>query len=81
MSNIEIIGNLDSDVSLDEDHFEFLLNKFKDDPCLGVAGTVFSEDGGYSSETDSFEGQNHVSGSVPDVSAPVLRGNWRILRK
>jgi glycosyltransferase involved in cell wall biosynthesis len=58
----EIIGNLDSDVSLDADHFEFLLNKFKDDPRLGVAGTVFSEDGGYSSATDSFEGQNHVSG-------------------
>jgi biofilm PGA synthesis N-glycosyltransferase PgaC len=58
----EIIGNLDSDVSLDSDHFEFLLNKFKDNPRLGVAGTVFSEEGGYSSGTDSFEGQNHVSG-------------------
>jgi biofilm PGA synthesis N-glycosyltransferase PgaC len=58
----EIIGNLDSDVLLDADHFEFLLNKFKDDPRLGVAGTVFSEEGGYSSATDSFEGQNHVSG-------------------
>lgn len=58
----EIIGNLDSDVSLDPDHFEFLLNKFKDDPRLGVAGTVFSEDGGYSSAKDSFEGENHVSG-------------------
>src|ERR1700726_2907701 len=45
----EIIGNLDSDVLLDADHFEFLLNKFKDDPRLGVAGTVFSEEGGYSS--------------------------------
>src|SRR5580693_3828361 len=58
----EIIGNLDSDVALDEDHFEFLLNKFKEDPRLGVAGTVFREEGGYSSATDSFEGQNHVSG-------------------
>jgi poly-beta-1,6-N-acetyl-D-glucosamine synthase len=58
----EIIGNLDSDVSLDADHFEFLLNKFKDDPRLGVAGTVFSEEGGYSSAKDSFEGENHVSG-------------------
>jgi poly-beta-1,6-N-acetyl-D-glucosamine synthase len=58
----EIIGNLDSDVLLDADHFEFLLNKLKDDPRLGVAGTVFSEEGGYSSATDSFEGQNHVSG-------------------
>jgi poly-beta-1,6-N-acetyl-D-glucosamine synthase len=57
----EVIGNLDADVSLDADHFEFLLAKFRDDPSLGVAGTIFKEPG-YSSETDSFEGQNHVSG-------------------
>ena len=58
----EVIGNLDSDVSLEPDHFEFLLNKFKDDPRLGVAGTVFREASGYNSETDSLEGQLHVSG-------------------
>jgi glycosyltransferase involved in cell wall biosynthesis len=58
----EIIANLDGDVGLDEDHFEFLLNKLKDDSGLGVAGTIFREEGGYSSETSSFEGQNHVSG-------------------
>jgi biofilm PGA synthesis N-glycosyltransferase PgaC len=58
----EIIANLDGDVGLDEDHFEFLLNKFREDAHLGVAGTVFTEEGGYSSETSSFEGQNHVSG-------------------
>jgi poly-beta-1,6-N-acetyl-D-glucosamine synthase len=58
----EVIGNLDSDVSLDADHFEFLLNKFKEDPRLGVAGTVFREESGYNSETDSLEGQLHVSG-------------------
>jgi glycosyltransferase involved in cell wall biosynthesis len=57
----EVIGNLDADVSLDEDHFEFLQNEFKKDPHLGVAGTIFREQD-YSSETDSFEGQNHVSG-------------------
>jgi biofilm PGA synthesis N-glycosyltransferase PgaC len=57
----QVIGNLDSDVALDEDHFEFLLNKFKEDPQLGVAGTVFREQG-YNSETDSLEGQLHVSG-------------------
>ena len=62
MFEYEIIGNLDSDVAFDKDHFEFLLNKFKEDPRLGVAGTVFREEGGYSSETNSFEGQNHVSG-------------------
>lgn len=57
----DLIGNLDSDVSLDKDHFEFLLNKFKDDPRLGVAGTVFTEEG-YNSATDSLEGQLYVSG-------------------
>ncbi len=57
----EVIGNLDGDVSFDEDHFEFLLGKFKEDSRLGVAGTVFREEG-YNSETDSFEGQQHVSG-------------------
>jgi hypothetical protein len=59
--NYEILGNLDADVSLDEDHFEFLLNEFRKDPQLGVAGTVFRERG-YSSEKDSFEGLNHVPG-------------------
>jgi biofilm PGA synthesis N-glycosyltransferase PgaC len=58
----ELIGNLDSDVSLEEDHFEFLLLKFKDDARLGVAGTVFKEESGYNSETDSSEGQLHVAG-------------------
>ena len=60
--NYEIIGNLDSDVSLDPDHFEFLSKQFKDDPQLGVAGTVFREESGYNSGTDSLEGQLHVSG-------------------
>ena len=57
----EVIGNLDADISFDEDHFEFLLSKFKEDSNLGVAGTIFKEEG-YSSETDSFEGHNHVAG-------------------
>jgi biofilm PGA synthesis N-glycosyltransferase PgaC len=58
----EIIGNLDADVSLDADHFEFLLSKFSQDSRLGVAGTVFREPSGYNSAIDSFEGQTHVSG-------------------
>jgi glycosyltransferase involved in cell wall biosynthesis len=57
----EVVGNLDADVSLEKDHFEFLLNKFDQNPRLGVAGTVFREEG-YNSETDSLEGQLHVSG-------------------
>jgi glycosyltransferase involved in cell wall biosynthesis len=57
----EVIGNLDSDLSFDADYCEFLLNKFEEDANLGVAGTIFREEG-YSSATDSFEGQNHVAG-------------------
>jgi glycosyltransferase involved in cell wall biosynthesis len=57
----DIIGNLDADISFGSDHLEFLAKKFFEDPSLGVAGTVFREDG-YNSETDSFEGHKHVSG-------------------
>jgi poly-beta-1,6-N-acetyl-D-glucosamine synthase len=58
----DIIGNLDADISFEEDHFEFLIRKFSEDQTLGVAGTIFREDGGYSSDKDSFEGHKHVSG-------------------
>lgn len=58
----DVIGNLDADLSFDPDYFQFLLAQFADDPSLGVAGTIFKEDGGYSSETDSFEGHTHVPG-------------------
>jgi glycosyltransferase involved in cell wall biosynthesis len=57
----EIIGNLDADISFDADYLEFLLGKFSLDPTLGVAGTVFREDG-YSSDKDGFEGHKHVAG-------------------
>ncbi|MBK9170101.1 MAG: glycosyltransferase family 2 protein [Bryobacterales bacterium] len=57
----DVIGNLDADISFDETFFEFLLQQFAADPELGVAGTVFEEEG-YKSETDSFEGRNHVAG-------------------
>ncbi len=59
--SFDVIGNLDADISFEPDHFEFLLGKFSDEPALGVAGTIFREEG-YSSETDSFEGHKHVSG-------------------
>src|SRR5438034_4710213 len=57
----DIVGNLDADLSFDSDYCEFLLSKFREDDTLGVAGTVFKEDG-YSSERHSFEGHNHVAG-------------------
>ena len=58
----EIIGNLDADLSFDGDYLEFLIRKFVDDPRLGVAGTPFTENSGYDSTKDSFEGENHVAG-------------------
>jgi glycosyltransferase involved in cell wall biosynthesis len=56
------VGNLDADISFDPDHFEFLLQKLSSDPALGVVGTPFTEDGGYDSAVDSFEGERHVAG-------------------
>jgi glycosyltransferase involved in cell wall biosynthesis len=57
----DVIGNLDADLSFDPDYLEFLMARFAEDRELGVAGTIFKEDG-YSSETDSFEGHSHVAG-------------------
>jgi glycosyltransferase involved in cell wall biosynthesis len=57
----DIVGNLDGDISFEPDYIEFLLGKFLLDPALGVAGTVFREEG-YRSDLDSFEGAKHVAG-------------------
>jgi glycosyltransferase involved in cell wall biosynthesis len=58
----DVIGNLDADLSFDPEYLRFLIGKFADDPRLGVAGTPFTEDDGYDTARDSFEGQNHVAG-------------------
>jgi glycosyltransferase involved in cell wall biosynthesis len=57
----DVIGNLDSDLSFEPDYLEFLMNKFSENPKLGVAGTPFIENG-YDSARDSFEGELHVPG-------------------
>ncbi len=59
--DFEVVGNLDSDVSFEPDYMAFVLQKFEEDPELGVAGTPFTEDG-YDSTQDSFEGENYVAG-------------------
>jgi glycosyltransferase involved in cell wall biosynthesis len=59
--DFDVIGNLDADLSFDADYLEFLMQKFQEMPDLGVAGTVFREEG-YDSAVDSFEGENHVAG-------------------
>jgi len=58
----DIIGNLDGDVSFEQDYFEFLMSKFAQDSELGVAGTAFSED---SLQYDyRFTNIEHVSGQI-----------------
>jgi glycosyltransferase involved in cell wall biosynthesis len=59
---VELIGNLDADITFGPDHFEFLLGKLADDPMLGVAGTAYTEEG-FDSTRDSFEGQTSVHGA------------------
>ncbi len=57
----DVIGNLDADISFDENYFKFLIDKFSEIPKLGVAGTPFKEEN-YSSLKDGFEGEKHVAG-------------------
>jgi glycosyltransferase involved in cell wall biosynthesis len=59
--DIEVVGNLDADVSFDPDYLEFIMGKFAADPKLGVAGTPFTQLS-YDSTRDSFEGENYVAG-------------------
>ena len=59
---VELIGNLDADISFGPDHFEFLLDRFVDDPKLGVAGTAYTQED-WDSTRDSFEGQTSVHGA------------------
>jgi len=56
----DVIGNLDSDVSFEPDYFEFLMNRFDENPNLGVAGTAFRE--GNLSYNYEMVGIEHVSG-------------------
>lgn len=62
--DFEVLGNLDGDTSFGPDYMEFLMRKFAADPKLGVAGTPFTQDGGYDSTRDSFEGENYVAGPI-----------------
>src|SRR5436309_9483041 len=58
----DVVGNLDADVSFEPGYMEFLMRKFSEDTELGVAGTPFTQDGGYDSSKHSFEGENYVAG-------------------
>jgi biofilm PGA synthesis N-glycosyltransferase PgaC len=58
---VDVVGNLDADVSFEPEYMAFVLEKFIEDSGLGVAGTPFTEEG-YDSRKDSFEGENFVAG-------------------
>jgi glycosyltransferase involved in cell wall biosynthesis len=42
-TKVEIIGNLDADVSFEPRHFEFLIGRMSENPQIGVAGAPFRE--------------------------------------
>lgn len=57
----DVIGSLDADISFDKDYFSFLLQKFADNPQLGVAGTPFTE--GTTGYDFRYASTEHVSGA------------------
>jgi biofilm PGA synthesis N-glycosyltransferase PgaC len=57
----DLIGNLDADLSFDKDFFAYLLDKFAENPLLGIAGAPFVE--GDRSYDFRFSSIDHVSGA------------------
>ena len=62
--SFDVVGNLDADISFEPNYMEFLMARFAADEKLGVAGTPFTQDGGYDSAKDSFEGESYVAGGT-----------------
>jgi glycosyltransferase involved in cell wall biosynthesis len=59
--NADIIGNVDADISFERDYMAFLLEKFEENPKLGIAGTPFMQE---SQQYDyRFTSLEHVSGA------------------
>ncbi len=62
--DFDIMGNLDADMTLPPDFYEFLISRFEAIPNLGVAGTPFVEDtGNPGSHSYTFSNLDHVSGA------------------
>jgi len=59
--NYDIIGNLDADITIEQDQFALLLEKFQQNPRLGVAGAPF-RDGAHLYDY-RFTSIEHVSGA------------------
>ncbi|MDP3068881.1 MAG: glycosyltransferase family 2 protein [Opitutaceae bacterium] len=68
LQNLEfdLVGNLDADITMGPDYYEFLLARFAERPRLGVAGTPFVEDEsqpGNHSYAHGSANLTHVSGA------------------
>ncbi len=64
--DFDLIGNLDADITLPPDYYEFLVGRFRELPHLGVAGTPFVEDAASPnahSYSHAFADLSHVSGA------------------
>ena len=59
----DFVGNLDADISFEPDHFEFLLQKLRENPRLGIAGMAYTQENNWDSTRDSFEGETTVHGA------------------
>ena len=60
----DLIGNLDADMTLPPDFYEFLISRFEQIPKLGVAGTPFVENtGNPGSHSHARSNLEHVSGA------------------
>jgi hypothetical protein len=57
----DVIASLDADISFEDDYFMFLLQKFQEDPGLGIVGTPFNENG--QTYNYRFSSTDHVSGA------------------
>jgi glycosyltransferase involved in cell wall biosynthesis len=60
--HFEVIGNLDADISFEPNYFAFLLDKFREYPKLGVAGTAMRE-AHFHALKDSFYNEHDVAGN------------------
>jgi biofilm PGA synthesis N-glycosyltransferase PgaC len=59
--NYDLVGSMDADISFDPDYFDFLLQKFRDNPKLGLGGTPFRE--GNVTYDYRVTSTDHVSGA------------------
>lgn len=65
-ATFDLVGNLDADITLPSDYYEYLIERFATMPLLGVTGTPFVEDVARPDEhsyAHGFADFNHVSGA------------------